>query len=66
MENISISAGYIGKAIGVDPSEFQIKTAKERCKHLSNFQFLCSDANDINVQVNSCDAVTFTQTLEYI
>ncbi len=27
---------------------------------------MCSNANDINVQVNSCDAVTFTQTLEYI
>ena len=66
VEEISKSIGSSGSAIGVDPSEFQIKTAKERCKNLSNVQFLCSDANDINIDENSCDAVTFTQTLEYI
>ena len=66
VEEISMSIGPLGKAIGVDPSEFQIKTAKERCKHLPNVQFLCSNANDINIEHNSCDAVTFTQTLEYI
>ena len=56
----------MGKVINVDPSEFQIKTAKERCKNLSNVQFICSNANDINIEISSCDAVTFTQTLEYI
>jgi ubiquinone/menaquinone biosynthesis C-methylase UbiE len=66
VEEISMSIGPSGKAIGVDPSEFQIKTAKERCKHLPNVQLLCSNANDINIEHNSCDAVTFTQTLEYI
>ena len=66
VEEISISIGPLGKAIGVDPSEFQIKTARERCKHLSNVKLLCSNANNINIEPNSCDAVTFTQTLEYI
>ena len=66
VEEISLGVGSMGKVIGVDPSEFQIKTAKERCKNLSNVQFLCSNANDINIKINSCDAVTFTQTLEYI
>ena len=66
VEEISMSVGSMGKAIGVDPSEFQVKTAKERCKNLSNVQFLCCNANDINIKKNSCDAVTFTQTLEYI
>jgi len=66
IKEISMSVGSLGKAIGVDPSEFQIKTAKDKCKHLSNVQFLCSNANDINIEIKSCDAVTFTQTLEYI
>ena len=66
VEEISLGVGSMGKVIGVDPSEFQIKTAKERCKNLSNVQFFCSNANDINTEINSCDAVTFTQTLEYI
>ena len=66
VEEISMRLGSMGKAIGVDPSEFQIKTAKERCENLSNVQFLCCNANDINIEKNSCDAVTFTQTLEYI
>ena len=60
VEEISMCVGSMGKAIGVDPSEFQIKTAKERCKNLSNVQFICSNANDINIEINSCDAVTFT------
>ena len=66
VEEISMCVGSKGKVIGVDPSEFQIKIAKERCKHLSNVEFLCSNANDIDIENNSCDAVTFTQTLEYI
>ena len=65
VEEISMCVGSMGKAIG-DTSEFQIKTAKERCKNLSNVEFICSNANDINIEINSCDAVTFTQTLEYI
>jgi len=66
IEEISMSIGPLGKAIGVDPSEFQINTAKERCKNLPNVEFLCCNANDINIEKKSCDAVTFTQTLEYI
>ena len=59
VEEISMCVGSNGKIIGVDPSEFQIKTAKERCKHLSNVEFLCSNANDIDIQNNSCDAVEY-------
>ena len=66
VEEISMCIGSSGRAIGVDPSEFQIKTAKERCKNLPNVQFLCSNASDINIDKSFCDAVTFTQTLEYI
>ena len=45
VEEISMCIGSSGRAIGVDPSEFQIKTAKERCKPLPNVQFLCSKVN---------------------
>ena len=53
VEEISMCIGSSGRAIGVDPSEFQIKTAKERCKHLPNVQFLCSNASDINIDKSS-------------
>ena len=54
VEEISKSIGSSGSAIGVDPSEFQIKTAKERCKNLPNVQFLCSNASDINIDKSFC------------
>ena len=52
IEEISMSIGPLGKAIGVDPSEFQINTAKERCKNLPNVEFLCFNVNDINIEKN--------------
>ena len=66
VEEISLCIGDNGKVIGVDPSEFQIESAEKKCSQLSNVKFLCSNADDINLEQASCDAVTFTQTLEYI
>ena len=66
VQEISLSIGSDGKAFGVDTSKFQINSAIERCKHLSNVKFLCCNANAISIEDSSCDAVTFTQTLEYI
>ena len=66
VREISLCIGSDGKAIGVDPSEFQINSAKKMCSDLTNVELLCRNANSINIDQGSCDAVTFTQTLEYI
>ncbi len=36
------------------------------CNNLKNVELLCCNANSINVDQGSCDAVTLTQTLKYI
>ena len=66
LKEISLAVGEKGKIIGVDSSDFQIKSAKELCSDLSNVELLCCNADDIMIEPKSCDAVTSTQTLEYI
>ena len=41
VEAISLGVGVNGKAIGVDPSETQIVSAKDRCQSFENTEFLC-------------------------
>ena len=45
---------------------FKSKQQKKDVNICPISSFLCSNANDIDIENNSCDAVTFTQTLEYI
>ena len=66
VEAISLGVGVNGKAIGVDPSETQIVSAKDRCQSFENTEFLCCYADNIDMDDASCDSITSTQTLEYI
>ena len=66
VEAISLGVGVNGKAIGVDPSETQIVSAKDRCQSFENTEFLCCYADEIDMDDASCDSITSTQTLEYI
>ena len=66
LKEISLAVGEQGKIIGVDSSDFQIKSAKELCSDLSNVELLCCNADNLMIEPKSCDAVTSTQTLEYI
>ena len=66
LKEISLAVGEQGKIIGVDSSDFQIKSAKDLCSGLSNVELLCCNADNIIIEPKSCDAVTSTQTLEYI
>ena len=66
VEELALRLGAEGLAIGVDPSEAQLSVAKASCEYLKNTKFLSCSAGKIDVDSNSCDAVTFTQTLEYI
>ena len=66
LKEISLAVGEHGKIIGVDSSDFQIISAKELCSGLSNVELLCCYADNTMIDPKSCDAVTSTQTLEYI
>ena len=66
LKEISLAVGEKGNVIGVDTSDFQLKSAKEHCSNLPNIQLLCCSADHIELADKSCDAVTSTQTLEYI
>ena len=66
LKEMSLAVGEKGKIIGVDSSDFQIKSAEKFCSDLSNIALLCCNANNIMIEPKSCDAVTSTQTLEYI
>ncbi len=66
LKEMSLAVGEKGKIIGVDSSDFQIKSAEKFCSNLSNIELLCCNADSIMIEPISCDAVTSTQTLEYI
>ena len=66
LKEISLAVGEKGKIIGVDSSDFQIKSSEKFCSDLSNIELLCCNADNIMIEPKSCDAVTSTQTLEYI
>ena len=66
LEELSLCTGASGKVIGIDPSESQLLSAKERCKNLRNVSFIQCYADKIDLPNNSCDAITSIQTLEYI
>ena len=66
VEEISLGVGKRGKSIGIDPSKDQLDAANKRCKSLNNIKFICSTADNIEIEENFCDRVTSTQTLEYI
>ena len=66
LKEMSLAVGEKGKIIGVDSSQFQIKSAEKLCSDLSNVELLCCNADNTMIDPKSCDAVTSTQTLEYI
>ena len=63
VEELALRVGLEGLAIGVDPSEAQLSTAEASCNYLQNTKFSSCSADKIDLDSSSCDAVTFTQTL---
>ena len=60
------SVGPKGMIYGLDPSEEQISQARLKCEEIENISLLHSSADQIDLEDNTCDVVTSTQTLEYI
>ena len=66
LKEIALSVGPTGISFGLDPSEAQINSAKDRCIQLKNVEFLCQGAEKIDLPTNFFNSITSTQTLEYI
>ena len=66
LELLAKSIGIKGRIYGLDPSEEQISHARLRCEEIENISLLHSSADQIDLEDNTCDVVTSTQTLEYI
>ena len=66
LELLAKSIGTKGRIYGLDPSEKQISQARLRCEEIENISLLHSYADQIDLEDNTCDVVTSTQTLEYI
>ena len=66
LELLAKSIGTKGRIYGLDPSEEQISQARLRCEEIENISLLHSSADQIDLEDNTCDVVTSTQTLEYI
>ncbi len=66
LEQLAGCVGIKGCIFGLDPSEEQLKQARERCSRFKNIVFLKNSADAIDLEENSCDAVTSTQAYEYI
>ena len=66
VEELAMAVGPDGYVFGLDPSDTQILSAKKRCRDLDNTTFFCCLADEIDLPKASCDAITSTQTLEYI
>ncbi|GIR32442.1 MAG: hypothetical protein CM15mP45_17380 [Deltaproteobacteria bacterium] len=52
--------------MGLIQAKKQISQARLRCEEIENITLLNSTADQINLEDNTCDVVTSTQTLEYI
>ena len=66
LEHLAKAVGEKGHIYGVDPSEEQIFQARDRCSEFENVTLLNSYADGINLEQNSCNSVTSTQSFEYI
>lgn len=64
--HLAKAVGEHGEVIGLDPSADQLAQARSSCSDFSNVTFLEEGADKTGLPVNSCDAATSTQALEYI
>jgi SAM-dependent methyltransferase len=60
------SVGDGGRAVGLDISDEQVKSANEYCSGLEAAQCLVGDAKDMNFEDASFDRLASIRTLEYI
>ncbi len=66
LRDLALSVGSEGQAIGLDPSEQQIKAAQELCQDLDNVKFSRDSATELSFEDNTFHGVASIQVLEYI
>ena len=66
VKTFALAVGGGGRAIGLDPSEEQLGSARELCADEPAAELIAGDATDMDLPDGLCDGVSSIQTLEYI
>ena len=60
------AVGNKGTIYGLDPSRAQLEQANQRCSEFENITLIERNADETQLEIDSCHSVTSTQALEYI
>ena len=66
LTHLAKAVGDSGTIYGLDPSEAQLEQARKRCSEFENIKYIEKNADDSQLETDSCHSVTSTQALEYV
>ena len=66
LTHLAKAVGDSGTIYGLDPSKAQLDQARKRCSEFENINYIEKNADQSQLENNSCNSVTSTQALEYI
>ena len=66
LTHLAKAVGNNGTIYGLDPSKAQLEQANQRCSEFDNITLIERNADETQLEVDSCHSATSTQALEYI
>ena len=66
LTHLAKAVGNNGTIYGLDPSKAQLEKANQRCSEFDNITLIQRNADETQLEVDSCHSATSTQALEYI
>ena len=66
LTHLAKAVGNNGTIYGLDPSKAQLEQANHRCSEFDNITLIERNADDTQLEFDSCHSATSTQALEYI
>ena len=66
LTHLAKAVGTNGTIYGLDPSKAQLDQAKKRCSEFENILLIARNADQSQLENDSCHSATSTQALEYI
>jgi len=66
LEQMAISVGEKARVVGVDTSPDMLEVARQRCQDLTNIELLQGSVECLDLEPDSFDVVSCTQTLLYV
>ena len=66
LTHLAKAVGDSGTIYGLDPSKAQLDQARKRCSEFENINYIEKNADQSQLENNSCNSVTSTQALEYV